>query len=102
METNLADDDTWKFLIKIQEKGYLVYIIFISTHKLELLHERIKARAEAGEHFVRPDIVEERYHSGIKLLKHYFNVPNNLKLFDNTSSLKLMAEVVQNYPPKFT
>lgn len=100
IETNLADDDTWKFLIESQKKGYLINLIYISTSELEVLNNRIKARAEAGEHFVRPDIVKERYYRSLKLLKHYFKVPNILKLFDNTSTLKIIAELIQNKPPK--
>jgi predicted ABC-type ATPase len=100
METNLADVETWKFLIKAQKEGYLINLIYLSTFSLDVLQNRIKLRAEAGEHFVRPDIVEERYYSSLKLLRHYFHIPDNLKLFDNTKSLKLIAEVTKNKQPK--
>src|SRR5258708_1364622 len=37
IETNLADVETWKFILKVQEIGYELYIKFISTDKLDLL-----------------------------------------------------------------
>jgi len=42
---------------------------------------------------VRPDIVEQRYISGLRLLSHYFEYPDVLELFDNTISMELIAEV---------
>jgi predicted ABC-type ATPase len=93
IETNLADVDTWKFILKVQEIGYELHIKYISTDKLELLNSRIEQRVLLGEHFVRPDIVEQRYVSSLKLLGHYFNKPDILELFDNSKTMSLMAEV---------
>ena len=45
-----------------------------------------------GEHFVRPDIVEERYIAGLKLLDHYFEHPDVLEIFDNSKTMELVAE----------
>lgn len=92
IETNLADIDTWKFLIGAQKLGYQLHIVYISTDSLEILNNRIAARVLQGDHFVRPDIVKERYISGLNLLNHYFNTPDKIQLFDNTSTPILIAE----------
>ena len=92
IETNLADVETWKFLIKVQQLGYELNVKYISTDKLELLNDRIAERVLLGDHFVRPDIVEQRYIAGLKLLDHYFDYPDILELFDNSKAMLLVAE----------
>jgi len=58
-----------------------------------LLNARIDQRVLAGEHYVRPDIVEERYINSLNLLNHYFKIPDQIQLFDNSKSLQLVAEI---------
>jgi predicted ABC-type ATPase len=93
IETNLSDVDTWKSLLEIQKKGYLLHVIYISTSELAVLNTRIEDRVKQGGHFVRPDIVEERYLAGLHLLNHYFDKPDKLQLFDNTVTMDLVAEL---------
>ncbi len=95
IETNLADVDTWKFLLETQKQGFTLNIIYLSTDSLDLLNDRINARVLAGEHYIRPDIVEERYLNGLKLLNHYFEKPDSLQLFDNSATLVLVADLYQ-------
>ncbi|HVU98329.1 MAG TPA: hypothetical protein VHE34_24060 [Puia sp.] len=92
IETNLSDVETWKFLIKVQELGYELHVKYYSTDQLQVLNDRIAIRVRLGDHFVRPDIVEQRYISGLKLLDHYFHYPDVLELFDNTDSMVLVGE----------
>lgn len=98
IETNLADTETWKFLIKVQQLGYELHVKYYSTDQLKVLNDRIAERVLLGDHFVRPDIVEERYISGLKLLDHYFDYPDVLELFDNTDSMLLAGEFRQGEP----
>lgn len=44
IETNLADEETWKFLKKAKETGYKVHLLFMCTDKIELLNTRINER----------------------------------------------------------
>ena len=92
IETNLSDVETWKFLIKLRELGYELHLVYISTDEIKLLNDRINERVLLGEHYVRPDVVEERYITGLKLLNHYFIYPDVLKLFDNSSAMTQVAE----------
>ena len=93
IETNLADTETWKFLVEIQTSGYEVQVLYISTNNIEILNKRINERTLRGEHYVKPDIVEERYVTGLKLLNHYFSKPDKLQLFDNSENIYLLAEI---------
>lgn len=106
IETNLSDEETWKFLIGVQKSGYRLHLVFLSTDDLQVLHERIEERSLRGEHFVRADIVEERYYTGLRLLKHYLPYPDVVQLIDNTAPLTPVAlkrgnqwEIMTTSPP---
>jgi hypothetical protein len=43
-----------------------------------------------------PGIVEERYINGLKLLDHYFNIPDKIQLIDNSGSPLLVLEKTAN------
>lgn len=93
IETNLADVDTWKFLLEMQKTGYELHVLYMSTNSLDVLNNRIKERVQLGDHFVNPSIVEERYVTGLKLLNHYFSKPDRLQLFDNSTKVQLLADI---------
>jgi predicted ABC-type ATPase len=93
IETNLADIDTWKFLLEVQKTGYELHVLYISTDSLDVLNQRIKKRVQLGDHFVNPSVVEERYIAGLKLLDHYFLKPDRLQLFDNSKKVQLLADI---------
>lgn len=91
IETNLSDEETWKFLKGVKKLGYEISLVYLCTDNLELLNNRIYERSLRGEHFVRPDIVEERYFQSLKLLNHFFAVTDTLQLIDNSEELKPIA-----------
>jgi len=92
-ETNLCDVQTWKFLLGIQNLGYQLHVVYISTNDLDVLNSRIENRVKLGGHFVLPNIVRERYLAGLNLLSHYFDKPDKLQLFDNSVTMELVAEI---------
>ena len=83
-ETNLADNDTWKFIENLQLVGYVIVIDFYCIDDVEICVNRVFNRVKEGGHFVRPDIVRMRYENGLKLLKYYFNLPDKLILTNNS------------------
>ncbi|HVY76340.1 MAG TPA: zeta toxin family protein [Puia sp.] len=96
IETNLADIDTWKFLLEVQKTGYKIHILFMSTDNVKMLNHRIRERTLMGDHFVSPEIVEERYITSLKLLSHYFKRADKLQLFDNSEKTQLLIETSQD------
>jgi predicted ABC-type ATPase len=93
IETNLADMETWQFLIGIQGLGYLIHLNFFSISDVEVCINRVHNRVLQGGHFVRPDIVKMRYEVGLKLLKHYKDIPDYLILTDNENESVVCAEL---------
>jgi predicted ABC-type ATPase len=85
-ETNLADNDTWKFIENIQLIGYQIIINFYCIDDVDTCINRVFNRVKEGGHFVRPDIVKMRYENGLKLLKYYFELPDYLILTNNSDA----------------
>lgn len=94
IETNLADTETWQFLIGIQGLGYTVHLNFFSISDVEVCINRVHNRVLQGGHFVHPDIVKMRYEVGLKLLKRFKMMPNRLILTDNEAESVLCVELV--------
>jgi predicted ABC-type ATPase len=80
LETNLKDIETYKSFIEVQEKGYTLNVYFLGVDSADVCIDRIERRVQEGGHFVRPDIVKERYFAGLKLLEHYVATPDQLYL----------------------
>lgn len=94
LETNLADVETYKSFIAVQSLDYEVYVFFLCAEPLEICIERVIQRVTLGGHNVYPNIIRERYETGLKLLKHYKSFPDRLVLLDNsTGQLELQAEI---------
>jgi predicted ABC-type ATPase len=93
IETNLADKETWQFLIGVQGLGYALHLNFFGVSDIDICINRVFNRVPQGGHFVQPDIVRMRYEAGLKLLRHYKNIPNRLILTDNTTESVNCAEL---------
>ena len=90
-ETNLADLDTWKFIERVQILGYQIIVTFYCLDDVKLCIDRVENRVKQGGHFVRPDIVKARYENGLKLLKHFKDLPDLLLLVDNETHAEVCS-----------
>ncbi len=95
IETNLADMETWKFLMGIQLLGYTIHLNFFGISDVEVCVNRVYNRVLQGGHFVRPDIVKMRYEVGLKLLKRFKSIPEHLILTDNEEESAVCVEMTQ-------
>jgi predicted ABC-type ATPase len=84
-ENNLHEAKTFQWLEEMQKKGYRIEIFYIGTANLQITTKRIQERVKRGEHHVPPDEVFARYENGLKLMRHYFSMPDKLLLIDNTN-----------------
>lgn len=93
-ENNLHETKTYQWLEEMQKKGYRIELYYIGVSNLQITTKRIQERVKRGEHHVPADEVFARYENGLKLLRHYFSLPDKLLLIDNTeiSQVCLQAE----------
>jgi predicted ABC-type ATPase len=84
-ENNLHEAKTFQWLQQMQQEGgYRIEIFYVGLGNLQITSRRIKERVERGEHYIPPGEVLLRYESGLKLLGHYFSMPEVLVLVDNS------------------
>jgi len=93
IETNLADHETWQFLIGIRGLGYAVHLNFFCVSDVEICVDRVLNRVFQGGHFVRQDVVRARFEAGLTLLRHFKDIPDQLILTDNTTESAICAEL---------
>ncbi|MBS1662719.1 MAG: hypothetical protein JST68_16870 [Bacteroidetes bacterium] len=91
-ENNLHEAKTFQWLEEMQKKGYRIELYYIGVNNLFITTKRIQERVKRGEHHVPPDEVFARYESGLKLMRHYFNLPDKLLLIDNTNNRSTCLE----------
>jgi len=85
-------------IIQAKESGYQVTLLFFWLQNHELAIERVKTRVLEGGHNIEPDIIKRRYFRGLKnLFELYFNLPDNIMIFDNSDEMpELIAEKSNN------
>lgn len=76
-----------------RQKGYRIYLYFISTENPLINIERVKQRVQEAGHNVAPVKVEERYFKSLKLLYQAIKISDRCYLFDNSVDLQWFAEV---------
>ncbi|MCB4235567.1 zeta toxin family protein [Kaistella anthropi] len=93
-ETTLATKSYKEKILKAQENGYFVTLLFFWLINTELAKERVKTRVLEGGHHIPDDIIERRYYNGIlNLFNIYLPIVDQLLIFDNSEGKhKLIAE----------
>jgi predicted ABC-type ATPase len=97
-ETTLSTRSYKSMIIQAKESGYQVTLLFFWLQNHELAIERVKTRVLEGGHNIEPDIIKRRYFRGLKnLFELYFNLPDNIMIFDNSDEMpELIAEKSNN------
>ena len=93
-ETTLATRSYRNTILKAQEKGYSVTLLFFWLQNVELAKRRVEKRVSEGGHHIDSDVIERRYLKGIKnLINIYLPLVDTAFVFDNSEGKKeLIAE----------
>ncbi len=93
-ETTLSTRSFVKTIENAKAHGYYITLIFFWLESVELAKDRVKKRVMEGGHNILSDVIERRYHSGIKnLFELYHEKVDSLLIYDNsTSASELIAE----------
>ncbi|MWB94395.1 zeta toxin [Flavobacterium sp. GA093] len=90
-ETTLSAKSYISIVKKAQNQGYFVTLVFFWLNSIELAKQRVLVRVSEGGHNIPEDIIERRYHRGIKnLFEIYLDKCNNVMLFDNSNKLPVL------------
>ena len=93
-ETTLSTRSFVRTIENAKAHGYYITLIFFWLESVELAKDRVKKRVTEGGHSIQSDVIERRYHSGIKnLFELYHTKVDSVLIFDNsTSASELIAE----------
>jgi predicted ABC-type ATPase len=76
---------------RMQKTGYRIELFYIGVDNLQITSKRIQERVKRGEHHVPPDEVFARYENGMKLMRHYFKMPDKILMIDNTYQIQVQC-----------
>ena len=93
-ETTLATKSYVSFIQKAKEQGYKVTLVFVYLNSIELAKQRVKDRVSKGGHHIEAEVIERRYHAGLKNFLHlYMPVCDLWMLIDNSSENFELTEI---------
>jgi len=92
-ESVLSDERKLAFLQKAKQSGYRVYLYYVATENPEINIARVQNRVMNGGHDVPTDKIVSRYGRSIQLLPHIIRKTNRAYLFDNSQTLRFVAEI---------
>lgn len=84
IETVMSHPSKLDLMKMALEKGYRVYLYYVTTEDPMINVERVKARKEKGEHFVPEKVVIDRYYKSLDNLYEAVKLSNRAFLFDNS------------------
>lgn len=97
-ETTLASRIYKNTVLKAQEAGYKVTLLFFWLQTVELAKKRVEKRVSEGGHNIETNIIERRYMSGVKnLFDIYLPIVNKSLIFDNSEgNYELIAKKIKD------
>lgn len=93
VETVMSHPSKLDFIRQAKEKGFKVYLYFVSLVDPVLNIHRVKTRVLAGGHDVDPDRIKQRYYRTMANLLPALRLVDEAYLFDNSKSEAKMFAV---------
>lgn len=92
IESNLAKDSEYEWIVKMKQKGYDVTLYYLCTDYPDEIHlKRVQERVAEGGHEVPENIVQHRYTMSLLYLKSKLYLFKEAYLIDNEDTAVEMA-----------
>ena len=97
-ETTLASRSFTTLIKRAEGEGYRVTLLFFWLDSVEAAIDRVTTRVSEGGHNIPKDVIQRRYHAGIKnLFELYIPICNSWVLVDNSGKFpKTIAKGYRN------
>lgn len=93
LETTLATRSYKNLVLKAQEKGYNVSLLFFWLESPEVACERVKKRVSEGGHDIPVKTIFRRYWLGLEnLFRIFMPIVDDWSLYDNNNETNLIAD----------
>ena len=83
-ETVMSHPSKLDVMLNAKEKGYRVYLYYVSTLSPEINIGRVAARVAEGGHNVEEDKIRSRYYRSLGLLRDAISIADRAYVFDNS------------------
>lgn len=84
VETVMSHKSKLKYIELAKEKGYRVYLYFVSTEDVMINISRVSSRVDSGGHSVPEDKIKKRYDKSLDLLYDALKLVDRAYIFDNS------------------
>lgn len=109
IETVMSHPSKLDFMNKAKEKGFKVYLYFVSLADPELNKHRVQTRVAQGGHPVDEDKISKRYYRTMDNLYEALKIADTAYLFDNSAGVPNMfgvkefgkINILSDYVPKW-
>jgi len=96
-ETTLSTKSYRGKVLKAQELGYKVTLLYLWLPSPEMAVQRVAKRVAEGGHDIPKDVVRRRYHRGISnLLNVYADICDVTTVIDNSEEMMTIAEKTES------
>jgi len=97
-ETTLTTRSYKSKVVKAQQNGYTVILLFFWLNNVELAKERVKTRVKEGGHNIPSKVIERRYIKWIiNLFDIYIDIVDGTMVFDNSyGKHELIAQKIED------
>ncbi len=92
VETTLAGSGhaQQRFIKRAHDKGFHVTLVYVSLASPTLAIKRVNNRVTKGGHGIPADVIVKRYRQSLQNLPIIASMVDDIRLFDNTHTLKLV------------
>lgn len=86
IETVMSHESKLNFMRAAKEKGFKVYLYYVSTSSPEINVGRVATRVQEGGHDVPLDKIRSRYYRSLKQLRDAILLSDRAYIFDNSEN----------------
>lgn len=84
IETVMSHNSKLDYLKLAKEKGFRIYLYFVSTRDVKVNIGRVEQRVALGGHYVSNEKIEKRYYNSLGNLKDAILLSDRAYIFDNS------------------
>lgn len=96
METVMSHPSKLDFIKKALEKGFCVYLYFITTKDVLINQERVKDRVVHGGHHVSEEKIKSRHYKSLDLLFDAIKLCHNSYIIDTSEKNRIVIAEIRN------
>jgi len=87
-ETTLSGKSSLETIERAKKTGFYVSMWYIYINSPELAIQRVAARVRKGGHFVKNEVIKQRYRSSLINLKQAVSLCDEIYIYDNSSDIE--------------